>query len=98
MLKINLFRLFVYKALFQFTCNSPQKICVVFFLFFFSNFIRFRCILGIATENTSNFVKNKNDSNVPPEDKYAALKDLDSQMKSQLIEKQQEELKQKLGE
>ena len=52
---------------------------------------------GIATENTSGFgTSNKTESNVPSEDKYAALKDLDCQMKSQLMEKQQEEIKQKL--
>ena len=54
---------------------------------------------GIATENTSNFgASSKIESKVPSEDRYAALKDLDCQMKSQMMEKQQEEMKQKLGE
>lgn len=57
----------------------------------------FDYLAGIATENTSNFGKSKINSNVPPEDKYAALKDLDYQMKNEMMEKQQEELKQKLG-
>ncbi|KAK7575495.1 hypothetical protein V9T40_011781 [Parthenolecanium corni] len=52
---------------------------------------------SIATDNGSNLNKNKTESNnVPSEDKYAALKDLDFQMKNQMMEKQQEELKQKL--
>lgn len=54
-----------------------------------------KVVPGIATENTSKFGTNKNESIVPSEDKYAALKDLDCQMKSQLLEKQQEEMKQK---
>lgn len=52
---------------------------------------------GIATDHASTLSKNKIESNVPSEDKYAALKDLDFQMKNQMMEKQQEELKQKLA-
>lgn len=59
----------------------------------FTFFISFSA--GIATDNASNLSKNNIESTVPCEDKYAALKDLDFQMKNQLMEKQQEELKQK---
>ncbi|XKL60583.1 hypothetical protein PGB90_007640 [Kerria lacca] len=52
---------------------------------------------SITTENTSNMGKSKSELKIPSEDKYAALKDLDCQMKSQMLEKQQEELKQKIS-
>lgn len=61
-----------------------------------SSLILFR-FLGITTENTSNMGKSKSELKIPSEDKYAALKDLDCQMKSQMLEKQQEELKQKIS-
>lgn len=64
-----------------------MTIVVIFSFFLF---------VGIATENNTSFGKTNNDIHVPPEDKYAALKDLDFQMKNQMIEKQNEELKQKM--
>lgn len=54
--------------------------------------------VGIATESNTGFGKSpSNEINVPSEDKYAALKDLDHQMKTQMFEKQQQELKQKMN-
>lgn len=56
-----------------------------------------RSVPGIATDNNVSFGKTNTESNVPAEDKYAALKDLDSQRKNQMLEKQQQEMQQKMN-
>ncbi|XP_065225463.1 arf-GAP domain and FG repeat-containing protein 1 isoform X1 [Planococcus citri] len=52
---------------------------------------------SIATDNNVSFGKTNTESNVPAEDKYAALKDLDFQRKNQMLEKQQQEMQQKMN-
>ncbi|XP_065225464.1 arf-GAP domain and FG repeat-containing protein 1 isoform X2 [Planococcus citri] len=56
-----------------------------------------RSVPGIATDNNVSFGKTNTESNVPAEDKYAALKDLDFQRKNQMLEKQQQEMQQKMN-